>query len=177
MRVFCAVAALFATTIGMSGVHGGTAPAPGRDAAAWIIGTWRLVLADYKPDSKSPWMHAYGEHPRGYIVYDSTGHMFVQVCNDPPTPPFASGDDYKPTAHEAETAYAHFVAYFGTYSVDQARHVLTHHVEGSLLPSFTGTDQERPYTLHGDRLELTDGKTWRAVWERVRPPNKSLERP
>ena len=176
MRTLGVLTALFATTISVSGDRGDTTPSSSRAAADWIVGTWRLVLADDRADNRSPWVHSYGEHPRGYIVYDNTGHMFVQFSNDPPTPPFAAGDDYKPTAHEAETAYANFAAYFGTYSVDQVRHVVTHHVEGSLEPSYTGTDQERPYKLSGDTLELTDGQTWRRVWMRVPPPDKSLER-
>jgi hypothetical protein len=45
--------------------------------------------------------------------------------------------------------------------------VVTHHVEGSLAPDYTDTDQPRPFTLTGDRLEISDGKTWRRVLERV----------
>jgi hypothetical protein len=134
-----------------------------------LIGTWRLLIADDREDEKHDWQHSYGEHPRGYIVYDTTGHIFVQFCSDPPTPPFLSGD-FNPTAAEAKSAYLNYVAYFGTYSVDSRRHVVTHHVEGSLVPSYTATDQERPFQLHGDRLELTDGKTWRRVWVRVPSP-------
>jgi hypothetical protein len=52
--------------------------------------------------------------------------------------------------------------------VDEAAHAVTHHVEGSLNPSYFGTAQLRPATLEGDRLTLSDGKTFRVVWERVR---------
>jgi Lipocalin-like domain len=169
-------ALLMITTIGMSTSSVGKAPSPALDSASSLIGTWRLVLADDRADKTSPWVHSYGEHPRGYLVYDQTGHVFIQFSNDPPTPPFAAGDDFKPTAREVEMAYVNYTAYFGTYSVDQVRHVITHHVEGSLQPSYTSTDQERPYTLVGDRLELSDGKTWRRVWVRVPPPNYAFER-
>ena len=161
------VAALFIVTAGVSSGSSGQATSRVENVTASLVGTWRLVLADDRPDTKSKWVHTYGEHPKGYLAYDRMGHMFLQIANDPPTPPFASGDDDKPTAHEAETAYANYAAYFGTYSVDAVRHVVTHHVEGSLEPSYTGTDQERPYKLQGDTLELTDGQTWRRVWVRV----------
>jgi hypothetical protein len=46
--------------------------------------------------------------------------------------------------------------------------VVTHHVEGSLAPEFTETDQPRPFKLEGNRLEIGHGKTWRRVLERVR---------
>ncbi len=101
-------------------------------------------------------------------MYDGTGHMMVGFEKMPPPPKFASGDDWTPTPEEARAAYLGYIAYFGTYTVDEAAHAVTHHVEGSLNPSYFGTDQLRPATLEGNRLTLSDGKTFRVVWERVR---------
>jgi len=64
----------------------------------------------------------------------------IQIMKTPPGPPFASGDDEKPTGEEVKTAFTGYFAYFGTYSVDAAKNVVIHHVEGSLKPSFIGTD-------------------------------------
>jgi hypothetical protein len=94
--------------------------------------------------------------------------MAIQFSSDPPTSPFASGDDFAETDAEARHAYEYYVAYFGTYTVDESRGIITHYVEGSLLPSYTGTAQERPFKLLGDRLELGDGRTSRRVFERVK---------
>jgi Lipocalin-like domain len=107
-------------------------------------------------------------NPKGYFVYDNTGHVMIQIMKTPPSPPFASGNDEKPTAEEVKTAFTGYVAYFGTYTVDAAKNVVIHHVEGSLKPSFTGTDQPRPFILAGDHLVIGDGKTWRRVLERVK---------
>ncbi len=52
--------------------------------------------------------------------------------------------------------------------MDEKAGVVTHHVEGSLRPSYLGTDQRRPAKLEGDRLVLSDEKTFRVVWERVK---------
>ncbi|MFZ3339449.1 MAG: lipocalin-like domain-containing protein [Terriglobales bacterium] len=135
-----------------------------------LLGTWRLVeLADLDKDGK--WQHRYGEHPRGYFVYDPTGHVHIQIMKVPALPPFPEArlDVGKlPTPEHALAAYSAYAAYFGTYTVDADKHVVTHHVEGSLSPDFTGTDQPRPFKLEGDRLEIGDGKTWRRVLERVR---------
>jgi len=133
-----------------------------------LIGTWRIILADDRPNNREAWVHSYGDHPRGYLIYDVSGHMSIQFGSDPPTPPFASGDDFAETDAEARHAYEYYTAYFGTYTVDASRGIITHHVEGSLQPSYTGTDQERPFKLLGDRLELGDGQTWRRVFERVK---------
>ena len=113
----------------------------------------------------------FGEHPRGYFVYDATGHVHIQMMSVPPLAPFpeANSDDGKlPSAEHALAAYNAYFAYFGTYTVDGKKHLVTHHVEGSLAPDYTDTDQPRPFKLEGDRLEIGDGKTWRRVLERVR---------
>jgi hypothetical protein len=135
-----------------------------------LTGTWRLVdFADLDKDGK--WQYRFGEHPRGYFVYDATGHLHIQIMKAPPLAPFVEANAVKgtpPTAEHALAAYASYFAYFGTYTLDPEKQVVTHHVEGSLAPDFTGTDQPRPYKLEGDRLEIGDGKTWRRVLERVR---------
>jgi hypothetical protein len=140
------------------------------EGAPALIGTWRVVeFADL--DKGGKWQYKYGEHPRGYIVYDATGHVHVQIMKVPPLAPFseANTDDGKPpSAEHALAAYTAYVAYFGTYTVDEEKHMVTHHVEGSLRPDYTDTDQARPFRLEGDRLEIGDGNTWRRVLERVR---------
>jgi Lipocalin-like domain len=142
-------------------------PAPGGGA---LVGTWRLVeFADLGKDGK--WQFQFGEHPRGYFVYDATGHVHIQIMKVPPLKPFpeASLAGFKPPSPEhALAAYTAYVAYFSTYTVDAEKHVVTHHVEGSLAPDFIDTDQPRPFKLEGDRLEIGDGRTWRRVLERVR---------
>ena len=52
---------------------------------------------------------------------------------------------------EAATGY---VAYAGTYSVDETRLIVTHHVTMSLFPNLVGTDQPRHLIIEGDQLEL-----------------------
>jgi hypothetical protein len=138
--------------------------------AATLVGTWRVTeVADLAKDGK--WQYRYGEHPQGYFVYDATGHVHIQIMKHPPLAPFPEANliaGKPPSADHALTAYSSYVAYFGTYTVDAKKNVVTHHVEGSLAPEFTGTDQPRPFKLEGDRLEIGDGKTWRRVLERVR---------
>ena len=109
-----------------------------------LIGTWRLVrYEDTSGDGKVS--YRFGEHPLGYFVYDPTGHLSVQIMRNPPTVPFASS---AATEAEVREAYAAYGAYFGTYRVDKAKHVLHHIVEGSLNASYMANpDQVRPYRL------------------------------
>lgn len=134
-----------------------------------LIGTWRVVeFADLDKDGK--WQYWFGEHPRGYFAYDATGHVHIQIMKVPPLAPFpeSNWDAGKlPSPEHALAAYAAYDAYFGTYTVDAKKHVVTHHVEGSLQPDYIDTDQPRPFKLNGDRLEISDGKTYRRILERV----------
>jgi hypothetical protein len=51
--------------------------------------------------------------------------------------------------------------------VDRLHGTFVTHVEGSLNPMYTNTDQPRPFVLKGDTLIIGDQKTWKRVLERV----------
>jgi len=125
----------------------------GSSAAARLVGTWRLVKY-VNTDPSGNVSHPYGTSPAGYFVYDPTGHLSIQIMRTPATRPFASGDDASGTDAEVREAFNGHVAYFGTYRVDEAKGVLTHVVEGSSRPSYTGTEQPRPFALKGDTLVI-----------------------
>lgn len=150
------VSVLVALLIGCS--HAGS-PASVADSEALqsrLVGTWQVLeVVDTDPTGKVS--HPYGAHPKGYIVYDPTGHLHVQVMRTPSTPPFAAGDQ-QGTDREVRAAYDGYVAYFGTYEVDGAAGKVIHRVEGSLMPSYTGTDQPRPIRIEGDEL-IIEGNT------------------
>jgi hypothetical protein len=135
-----------------------------------LVGTWRLVRY-FDTDASGKRTYPFGDKPIGYLVYDSTGHMSAQVMRTPP-PRFASGDDAKGTDAEVRAAYDGFVAYFGTYRVDEAKSVVTHVVEGSLRPSYVGTDQPRPVELRDDALIIqgrsADGSAYFREFRRVK---------
>lgn len=149
-----------------------SAPQPSSSAAAGqlhqqLIGTWRLErFEDW--DSTGAVTRAFGDRPAGYVVYDPTGHVSVHIMRTPPVPPFASGDNSRGTAEEVRAAYDAYVAYFGTYTVDEARSTVTHQVEGSLWPSYTGTSQTRPFRISGDTLLLGVPGQWERELIRVR---------
>jgi hypothetical protein len=124
--------------------------------ASRLVGTWQ-VLELRDTDASGKTSYPYGEHPKGYIVYDATGRVHVQVMRTPATPPFAA-DDAHGTDQEVRAAYDGYIAYFGTYDVDEAQSKVIHRVQGSLMPSYTGTDQPRPIKIVGDDLVI-EGKT------------------
>jgi hypothetical protein len=78
--------------------------------------------------------------------------------------------DGRAVAPEVQASAA---AYYGTYTVDSARHVVTHHVAASLRASEAGAI-ERRYALRGDTLVLAADALYEGarvahtlVWRRV----------
>lgn len=129
-------------------------PLRAADSPASLAGTWKVERVTDTDIATGKVVHPYGEHPKGYIAYDPTGHLHVQLMRTPATRPFASGDDAKGTDAEVRAAYDGYVAYFGTYEVDTDKGIVVHRVEGSLMPSYTGTDQPRPFRIEGDVLTI-----------------------
>lgn len=75
----------------------------------------------------------------------------MQFQNDPP-PPSTTADGY--------------LAYFGTYTVDDARGEFTSVVVASLNPKLIGTRQTRAFKISGRTMTVGDGATFRRTFER-----------
>ncbi len=121
-----------------------------------LIGTWRLVRFE-DTDSKGHTTKQFGDHPRGYFVYDPTGHLSVQIMGVPRIAKFSAStpgdsDIDKGTDAEVRAAYDSYIAYFGTWRINDKGTVVTHIVEGALNPAYTDTDQPRPFKIIGDKL-------------------------
>ena len=94
---------------------------------------------------------------------------------------FQSGNLLRGEPQEIKAAFEGYVAYYGTYEVDEEASSVTHHVQGSLFPNWVGNDQLRLFSLElgepgaRERLCLTTppfvGKraqmTLTLVWERL----------
>ncbi len=117
-----------------------------------------------------PW----GRDLVGQFIITANGHMSAQLMRrDRPT--FASGDAAKGTPEEYERAFRGYITFFGTYDVDEEKHIMTSHPEGSLFPNLIGVDQVRFYEINGDRVTFrtmprSEGGvtvTGVLVWERT----------
>lgn len=140
--------------------------------ASELIGTWRLVEFWDRDALAAPKRYAYGERPTGYFVYDSTGHVSIQIARGPRAPVVADerGEDWFRTAptEELRAVVEGFRAYFGTYRVDRQAGVVVHQVEGDSRALYTGTSQRRRFRLVGDSLIIGNDTTARRVLIRVR---------
>ena len=139
-----------------------------------LLGTWKLVeFAGTIDGQRVTPLNA------GRLVYDASGQVSLQMMVQERTK-LASDKKRQSTSAEAKAAFDGYVAYFGTFRVNEADGVVIHRIEGSLFPNEIGKESIRFYELAGDRLvlrvtSLVDGKilpksvsTAYVVWERVK---------
>ena len=98
----------------------------------------------------------YGPNPKGIVIYTSDGH-FALVNARSDLPKLASNSRARGTPEEDKAVVEGSLAYFGTYSVNEADKVITPKVEGSTFANMIGTDQKRIITsLTADELKFTN---------------------
>jgi len=152
------------------GNAGGTAEAA-QTLASRLVGHWSLLSVEVVTGQDTE--YPFGRDASGVISYDAAGHMAVQIMQAN-RPLFASGDQAAGTPTELAAAVSGYVAYFGTYTVDEGAKVVTHHLAGSLFPNWVGTSQRRDVLLDGDQLTLSSQpiafqgrqRVFRIVWKR-----------
>ena len=138
-----------------------------------LVGTWRLISIKARYEGGET-RYPFSPKAIGQLMYAIDGSMSVFTIQ-PERPPFSSGDMRGGTDSEVRAAFEGFLGYFGTYSVDATKGIVTHHVQGAFLPNWEGHDQIRYYKLEDKRLTLTSptvilgGQRCELIvdWERV----------
>ncbi len=114
-----------------------------------LVGSWTLVsYITENPDGShgKPYGNAVGR-----LSYDEHGHMAGQVMR-PGRSEVAPGEW---GAQQVRSAYAGYIAYFGTYEVNAAGDTVVHHVHGALNPGWVGGDQVRRMRFDREFLVLS----------------------
>ncbi|MGA8303883.1 MAG: lipocalin-like domain-containing protein [Thermoplasmata archaeon] len=136
-----------------------------------VVGIWALVSVEFRSESGQT-IQPFGPNPAGLMVISADGYFSLQVM-DPRRPSFPSGDVFGSTLVEKAGAMQGYSAYSGTWEHRGDRLLI--HIKTSLFPNWVGQDEERPYVLIGDRLNmktksvLAGGRQVAAevIWSRV----------
>ena len=120
-----------------------------------LIGAWHLEHIDSPGPNGKP---SDIPQPKGMLIYTLDGHISVQLMY--PQSATSLSNEYVRNGYEAS---------FGSYSIDEKTHTLTHHVEGSITADLlVGKDLPRIYTLTKDgRLIIHSAKSgehWSVTW-------------
>lgn len=117
-----------------------------------LIGTWKLVsISALYPDGRILADPDLGPGAKGYLVYDGSGHMCVQLMN-PNRFDWRNADNATP--REAKSGIDGYDSYCGTYEMRENESVIIDHKELSLVPNGVGTSVARKFKFEGDRLIL-----------------------
>jgi Lipocalin-like domain len=135
-----------------------------------LVGAWIFVSSNGKlPDGSPLW----GTNPKGLMIFTADGHYSWQVFRSD-RPKIVSKNRMNGTAEENAAILQGSLAYFGTYSVDQATKTITTVVEGSTFPNSEGETLKRVVTsITADTLvyenpATTRGEQVEAVWKRIK---------
>ncbi len=137
-----------------------------------FVGTWTLVSIRYvRPDGAA--IEPFGPNAEGMLVFD--GGRFATQVMAANLPKFASNNRMVGTPQEYEAISRGVVAYFGTYTVNEADRIITLHIERSSFPNWEGTPQQRKFEFVGDELRYTAASSTanpaeaaQLVWKRAR---------
>lgn len=140
-----------------------------------LVGTWRLISRVVRlEDGTAVQDPGLGKTPTGYLIYDSSGHMAVQLMRLDRAVSIDCGTS-GPAPSDNSQSVNGYDAYFGSYTIDKTRHTVTHHLEGALAATDVGKNLVREFQVSGDKLIITvrtnspKQKQIRTLtWERVR---------
>jgi len=131
----------------------------GQSARERLIGSWKEISSEESlPDGTV--LHL---DEVGLVTYDRSGHMSGQsMRRSEPKQHVPSDSIYQSSGYDA---------YFGTFTVDEVKHTVTHHVEGGVARQLVGKDVVRSYSFDGDRLIMKPTNAdehWSVVFEKYR---------
>lgn len=138
-----------------------------------IAGVWMLVsVSSVQADGTRG--EPFGANPKGIMMFSRDGH-FSLYQSRAELPRLAANDRARATPEEATTVVRDSIAYYGTYTVDEATRSLSVTLEASTYANLLGPAQRRIITLlTGTDLEFSNprtpsGMTLHTVWRRAAP--------
>ena len=110
-----------------------------------IVGDWTLIswVQTRSDGSKN---YRFGNNPKGINTFSAAGR-FSLVIVQADLPKISSNDPMKPSAEEAEAIVRGSIAYYGTYSVDEAAKTINMQLDGTTLTNQLGIPQKRSIEL------------------------------
>jgi hypothetical protein len=109
-----------------------------------------------------------GRPIRGYLVYDTTGHVFFQMVRGIVAAPEIRGKWDRADSATLRSLLSGAAAYFGTYQADYSSRRVVHRIEGEVPPNIGTTEIATPFRLRGDSLQLGGDSTRHWTFIRVR---------
>ena len=137
-----------------------------------LVGTWSLTSADSVRADGSK-VALFGSTPKGTMIFTEDGRFaLIQMRADLPRLAANSRDQGTPEEYKAVVSGS--IAYFGTYSLNEADKTMNLQLEASTYTNLLGSEQKRIITnLTSSELTFTNprnpaGMTLEVGWKRAR---------
>jgi hypothetical protein len=138
-----------------------------------LLGSWAFVSVVGERDDGTR-SEPFGSDPKGIIIFAPDGH-FSLFQSRAEVPRIASNDRATATAEEARGVVNASIAYFGTWSVDEAARTIALRLQGSTYTNLLAAPVQTWLVTHltAEELHFTNprtpaGVTLRTVWRRLR---------
>jgi hypothetical protein len=119
-----------------------------------MIGSWKLVSWNTVTGGvEAPAPMAKGG-ATGIITYNPDGFMCVNIMAAN-RPKFPSPDISVSSVNEKSSAFETFIGYCGRYEVNEQERFVTHLLDTSSYPNWTGSAQKRFLELSGSQIKLS----------------------
>ena len=118
-----------------------------------LIGTWRLLSYIEVPIEGDDSLFPMGKQPFGILMYSADGYMSVQVSKNDRLL-YQSNDKMMATQEEMYSSLQGYIAFTGTYTVDNNQGTVIYDIESSLFPNWKNKRQCRKVDFEGDILYL-----------------------
>jgi Lipocalin-like domain len=127
-----------------------------------LVGTWTLVSSD-QVRADGTRLNQFGTNPKGITVFNADGRFFLMIARADNSK-IASREPDKRSSEGVGNLITESIAYYGTYTVNEAEQVIILHLEASTFPNQIGTDQKRTITsLMADELRYSSPATMSGV--------------
>jgi Lipocalin-like domain len=160
------------TTILALALVSGQAIAQQKTLKDQLVGHWIFVSSiDTNKDGTKT--NRFGPNPKGLAMFDASGR-FSFFISRADIPKFAANSINQGTAEENKAVLQGSIAYYGTWSVDEASKTLITNVEAATFPNLNGATQKRTITsLTADELKYTNpattaGTSSDVIWRRAK---------
>jgi hypothetical protein len=158
-------------TLGVALMTGSVAGQSAKTDKEQLVGSWTLVSLTVGEGANQ--ILPFGPNPKGSMMVDAGGHFAITVMRSD-LPKFASNSRVTGTPDENKAIVHGSYSYYGTYTIDEATHVITVKIDGSTFPNFDGGTQTRTISFRGDEVTYINptpsngGGTAKVVYRRLK---------
>lgn len=148
-----------------------------------LIGSWSLVELIEVPVNGGEITHPMSQQAQGLIIYHPDGYMSAQLMN-PNRKPSHNQHWTEGTPEEYTQEGSTYLAYSGPFHADEERQLVSHTMQVSLFPNWTGQTQKRIVVFKDGLLHLESHEpfiansrlvTHKLTWKKIEYANTPQE--